>query len=44
MFNIQNALFPCIILNNIQDMTEGHSIFQKNPQEDAPLKEAFAAL
>lgn len=44
MFNVQNALFPCITLNNIQDVTKRHNILQKNPQEDAPLKEAFAAL
>lgn len=44
MFNVQNVLFPCIILDNIQDVTKRHNIFQKNPQEDAPLKEAFAAV
>lgn len=44
MFNVQNALFPCITLNNIRDVTKRHNILQKNPQEDGPLKGAFAAL
>lgn len=43
MFNVQNALFPCIVSNNIQDMVKRQKIFQKNLHEDTPLKDAFAA-
>lgn len=43
-FNIQNTLFPFIIFSNIKDVPKRNSILQKITQEDAPLKEAVAAV
>lgn len=41
MLNVQNILFPYIILNNTPDVTQRHNIFQKKPQEDIPPTEAL---